>query len=110
MQFLKNYVNCEKTQRYYTCHNRKQNELFSTRTKSSCFKFFYRKVISKSLVVYIKTDYIYEDIAEDVQSRFETSNYELDRPLFKGKTKKVIGLMKNELRGKIMIKFVGLSA
>ena len=82
----------------------------STRTKSSCFKFFYRKVISKSLVVYRKTDYIYEDIAEDVESRFETSNYELDRPLFKGKTKKVIGLMKDELCGKIMIKVFGLSA
>ena len=73
-------------------------------------QIFYRKVISKSLVVYRKTDYIYEDIAGDVQSRFETSNYELDTPLFKGKTKKVIGLMKDELCGKIMIKFVGLSA
>ena len=38
----------------------------------------------------------------------DTSNYELDRPLPKGKNKKVIGLMKDELGGKIMIKFVGL--
>ena len=61
-----------------------------------------------SFIVYIKTDVIYKDIAEDVQTRFNTSKYELDRSLPKGKNKKVIGLMENELRGKIMIKFVGL--
>ena len=41
-----------------------------------------------SFVVYIKRDYIYKDIAEDVETRFNTSNYQLDRPLPKGKTKK----------------------
>ena len=46
------------------------------------------------------------DIAEDVEIRFDTSNYELDRPLPKGKNKKVIGLIKVELCGKIMTKFV----
>ena len=45
------------------------------------------------------------DIAEDVETRFDTSNYELDRPLPKGKSK-VIGLIKVELCGKIMTKFV----
>ena len=30
-----------------------------------------------SLIVYIKADDIYNDVAEDVQTRFETSNYEL---------------------------------
>ena len=35
------------------------------------------------------------------------SNYELDRPLNKGKNKKVICLMKDELGRKIMKKFVG---
>ena len=63
-----------------------------------------------SFIVYIKTDDIYKDIAEDVETRFDTSNYELDRPLPKGKNKKVIGLMKDELGGKIMTKFVGLRA
>ena len=36
-----------------------------------------------SFIVYIKTDDIYKDIAEDVEIRFDTSNYELDRPLRK---------------------------
>ena len=38
--------------------------------------------------VYIKTDDIYKDIAKDVETRFDTSNYELDRSLSKGKIKK----------------------
>ena len=63
-----------------------------------------------SFIVHIKTDDIYKDIVEDVQTRFDTSNNELDRPLPKGKHKKVIGLMKDELAGKIITKFVGLRA
>ena len=61
-------------------------------------------------IVYIKADDIYKDCAEDVETRFDTSNYELDRPFPKGKNKKVIGLIKDELDGKIMIKFVALRA
>ena len=45
-----------------------------------------------------------EDIARDVETRFDTSNYELDIPLPKGKNKKVIRLLKNELGRKIMKK------
>ena len=41
-------------------------------------------------IVNIKADYIYKDIAEGAETRFDTSNYELDSPLPKGKTKKVI--------------------
>ena len=63
-----------------------------------------------SFIVYIKTDDIYNDIAKDVETRFDTSNYELNRPLPKGKNKKVIGLMKDELGGAIMTKFVGVRA
>ena len=47
-----------------------------------------------SLIVNVRTDDIYKDIAEDVETRFDTSNYELDRPLPKGKNKNVIGLMR----------------
>ena len=64
----------------------------------------------KTLTVYIKTDDIYKDIAENVEAKFNTSNYELDRPLTKGKNKKVIELMKDELGGKIMRKFVEIKA
>ena len=38
-----------------------------------------------SLIVHVKTDDIYKDIAEDVQTRFDTPNFELDRPSSKGK-------------------------
>ena len=63
-----------------------------------------------SFTVYIKTDDIYKDIAEVVETRFGTLNYELDRPLPRGKDKKVIALMKDELVGKITAKFVVLKA
>ena len=53
-------------------------------------------------IVYIKADDIYKDIAEDVETRFDTSNYEVDRPLPKEKNKKVVGLMKDELNRKLM--------
>ena len=61
-------------------------------------------------IVYIKAYDIYKDITEDVETRFDTSNYNLERPLLKGKNEKVIGLMKDELGGKVMTKFVGLRA
>ena len=60
-------------------------------------------------IIYIKTNYIYKGIVKDVETRFDTSCYELDRSLPKRKNKK-IGLMKDELGGKIMRKFVGLRA
>ena len=52
-------------------------------------------MITESPIAYIKTDDIYKDIAEDVKTRFDISNYELDIPLPKGKIKKIIGLMKD---------------
>ena len=60
-----------------------------------------------SLVYDIKTEDFYKDIAGDVETRFDTSGYEPDRPLPIGKNKKVIGL-KDELGGKIMKEFIGL--
>ena len=50
-----------------------------------------------SFIVCMKIDYIYKGIIEDDETRSDTSNFELDRPLPKGKSKKVIGLMKDEL-------------
>ena len=58
----------------------------------------------------MKKVYIHKDIAEDVKTRFDTSNFELDKPLAKGKNKKVIGLMKNELGGQVTKEFDGLRA
>ena len=63
-----------------------------------------------SLVYDIKTEDFYEDIANDVEARFDTSGYSKTdfRPLPIGLNKKVIGLMKDELGGKIMTEFVAL--
>ena len=43
-----------------------------------------------SFIVYIKTDDIYKNIAKDVETRFDTSNYELDSPLTKGKKRLLV--------------------
>ena len=55
-----------------------------------------------SLVYDLKTEDFYKDIAVDVETRFDTSGYE--------KNKKVIGLMKDELGGKIMKEFISLKS
>ena len=61
-----------------------------------------------SFIINIKTNDFYKDIASDVENRFDISNYEVNRPLPTGKNKKVIGLMKDELGGKIITEFVTL--
>ena len=61
-----------------------------------------------SCIMHIKREDFYKDIADDVEKRFDTSSYEVDRLLPTGKNKKVIGLMKYELGGKIMTEFVAL--
>ena len=61
-----------------------------------------------SFVMNIKTNDFYKDIANDVECKFDTSNYECNRPLPIGKNKKIIGLMKDELGGKIITEFVTL--
>ena len=61
-----------------------------------------------SFLMNIKTEDFYEDIANDVEKIFDTSNYEVNRPLPTGKNKKVIGLMKDELGGKIITEFITL--
>ena len=61
-----------------------------------------------SFIRKIKTEDFYKDIVDDVEKRFDTSNYEVDRPLPTRKNKKVIRLMKDELGGKFMTEFVAL--
>ena len=63
-----------------------------------------------SLVYHIKTEDFYEDITGDVKERFDMSGYSKKdaRPLPIRLNKKVIGLMKDELGGKIMSEFVAL--
>ena len=59
-----------------------------------------------SFIMNIKTEDFYKDIANDVEKRFDTSNYEFDRPLPTGKKTEVIGLMKDELGGRVITEFV----
>ena len=61
-----------------------------------------------SFVVNIKTKDFYKDISQDVNKRFDTSNYTFDRPFPMGINKKVIVLMKDELGGDIIAEFVAL--
>ena len=59
-----------------------------------------------SFIVHIKTEDIHKDILEDVETRFDASSYNVNRPLpMEKKTRKVLGLMKDEQGGQIMKKF-----
>ena len=87
-------------------------------SKIIMYEFHYNYMVPKygleklklcySLVYDIKTEDFYEDIADDVPARFHTSGYCPNRPLPLGLNKKVTGLMKDELGGKIMTEFVAL--
>ena len=57
-------------------------------------KWFYMD--TDSFIVYVKTDDIYRDIAEDAETRLDTSNFQINWSLPKRKNKNVIGLMKDE--------------
>ena len=61
-----------------------------------------------SFIMNIKTKDFYKDIANDVKKRFDTTNYEVNRPLPTRKNKKVIGLMKDELGGRVITEYVTL--
>ena len=92
-------------------------------SKTLMYKFWYDYIKSKyqdntklcymntdSFIINIKTEDFYEDIANGVEKRFDTSNYEVSRPLPAGKDKNVTGLRKDKLGGKIMTEFVALSS
>ena len=65
-----------------------------------------------SFIIHIKTEDFYKDITNYVEKWFDTSNNDENdkRPLLIGKHKKVIGLFKDQLGGKIMKEFFGLRA
>ena len=65
-------------------------------------------MVTDSFIIHIKTEDFYEDIANDVEKCFDTSNYDDNRPLPVGMNKKVINLFNNELGRKIMKEFVAL--
>ena len=65
-----------------------------------------------SLCYEIETEDFYKDIAGDVKSKFDTSAYPKEHPsgIKTGVNKKVIGMMKDECSGEVMVGFVGLRA
>ena len=81
-------------------------------SKTLIYEFWYDymkpKYNDKVKLCYMGTDSFIMNISNDVENRFDTSNYEVNRPLPTGKNKKVIGLMKDELGGKIITEFVTL--
>ena len=71
-------------------------------SKTAMYKFWYDYLKPKygknvklcymdtdSFIVYVKTEDIYKYIAKDVEKRFDTSNFETDKPLPKEKNKKL---------------------
>ena len=94
-------------------------------SKTLMYEFHYDyirpKYDSKARLCYTDTDsFVHEieaedfcrNIAKDVKKRFDTSGYSKNdnRPLPIGENKKEIGLMKDELGGKVMTEFVALRA
>ena len=90
--------------------------------KTVTYEFWYDYVKSKypgkakvcymerdSFFFHVKHDFC-KDIAENVDTRFDSSNYVLERPRSKGNKNKIIGLMKDELGRKTMNEFDGLEA
>ena len=71
-------------------------------------KLFYTD--TDSFIIYIKTEDFFEDISNDVEKWFDTSNYDKNdkRPLPICKNKKVPGLFKDELGQKIIIEVASI--
>ena len=49
--------------------------------KTVIYELWHDYVKPRSFIVYVKTDDNYQGIAEDVEMKFDTSNFELGRPL-----------------------------
>ena len=65
-----------------------------------------------SLMYEIETEDFYKDISVDVKDRFDTSEYPSNHPsgIPFGFNKKVLGMFKDEVAGKVIDEFVGLRA
>ena len=83
-------------------------EMKKTKVKMNKPIYLGLSILETSKILMYEFWYDYQDIADDVECKFDTSSYEVDRPLSAGKNKKVIGLMKYELGGKIIKEFVAL--
>ena len=68
----------------------------------------YATWILTALLFLLKLKIFMKILQNDVEKRFDTSNYEVNRPLPTGKNRKVTGLMKAELGGKVMTEFEAL--
>ena len=66
--------------------------------------------VTDSSVIHIKTEEFFEDISNNVEKWFDTSNYDEndERPLPIGKNRRILGLFKDELGGKIMVEVAAL--
>ena len=92
-------------------------------SKTLMYKFWYDYLKSKygdrvklcytdtdSFIIYIETEGFLEDISNGVEKWFDTPNFDKNdkRSLSIGKNKKVLGIFKDELGGKIIAEFVSL--
>ena len=66
-----------------------------------------QKILKQGLTFQVD---VFKNIGEDIETRFDTSSWDFNRLLPKGRTKKVIGVMKDELGRKFLTKVVGLRA
>ena len=62
-----------------------------------------------SFIIYIKTEDVCEDVADHVENTFDRLKYEVNRSSPKRNYKKMIGLIKEEIKVKIFTKFVALT-
>ena len=87
-------------------------------SKTLMYEFWYdytdtdifRYMVTDSFIFNIKTEEFYREIVDDIKKWIDTSSYSEDdkRPLPRGMNRKVIGWMKYESDGKIMVEFVAL--
>ena len=93
-------------------------------SKVKMYDFFYNNIKARygdrakllmtdtnSTFLRVETDDLYEDMGDDIPTTYDTSNYPDDHPAKLPKmNEKVIGMMKDELKGKIADEFDGTGA